>query len=40
MDKLHDYYIQIVGYMGLTGVIGCDFFVQAKDDYYDGKNLF
>ena len=30
----HDYYYQIIGQMGITGMLWCDFFIKCGNDYH------
>ena len=30
----HEYYYQIMGQMGITGMLWCDFFVNCNNDYH------
>ena len=40
LNKSHEYYMQIIGQMAITGFDWCDFFVMAHNDYYKERIFF
>ena len=40
LKRTHAYFFQVMGQMGLTGTVWCDFFVFARDDYHCERIMF